>query len=157
MNNSQGPSFDGPAGATEMRLSGSVYKDGKHWIAEVTLLEAMTQGRSRKDALSMIADWIETMVDHAGFSAEVHPGTNGHFEISSNDPPRLIALLLRRQRERSGLSIEEVATRLGVKSPAAYARYERGAARLPSLEKLEELLAAVAPDRALVLTQNEAP
>jgi hypothetical protein len=139
-----------------MRLSGQVYKSGKQWLAEVPLLEALTQGHSRKEALEMIADWLVTMVDHAGFVVEVHPGMNGHFEISANDPRRLVALVLRRQRERGGLTIAEAADRSGLPTPDAYARYERGSA-LPSLQKLDELLAAIAPDRALVLHQNKAP
>jgi predicted RNase H-like HicB family nuclease len=139
-----------------MRLSGHIYKSGKQWIAEVPLLEAMTQGHTRKEAFEMIADWVETMVEHRGFSVAVHSGPNGQFEISSNDPQRLIALLLRRQRERTGLSIAEAAKRFGSRSPSAYARYERGES-LTSLRKLDELLYAIAPDRALVLNQNEVP
>ena len=139
-----------------MRLSGQVYKSDRFWLAEIPLLEALTQGRTRKESLEMIADWVETIVNHPGFEVDVRPGLNGHFEIIANDPRQLIALLLRRQRERAGLTLSEAASRLGVGTTSAYARYERGAS-LPSLQKLDELLRAVAPDRDLVLTQNEAP
>jgi predicted RNase H-like HicB family nuclease len=56
-----------------MRFEGKVFRDGRFWLAEIPLLEAMTQGRTRAEALVMIADWLETMVDHADFRAEVHP------------------------------------------------------------------------------------
>ena len=50
-----------------MRLYGRVYKDGKWWLAEVPLLDAMTQGRSRKEALAMVADLLETLVEPPWF------------------------------------------------------------------------------------------
>ena len=54
-----------------MRLEGSVIREGKFWIAEIPILEAITQGTSHKGALEMIVDWLEVMVDRKGFRAEV--------------------------------------------------------------------------------------
>ena len=59
-------------------------------------------------------------------------------------------MLLRRQRECHGLTLSEVAERLGQSSRNAYARYEQGKA-MPSVEKLEQLLTAIAPKQKLVL------
>jgi transcriptional regulator with XRE-family HTH domain len=70
--------------------------------------------------------------------------------VSSADTQGMISLLLRRQRERSGLSLAEAAERLGAKSRNAYARYERGTS-MPTLEKLTELLQAVSPGQDIVL------
>lgn len=136
-----------------MRFYGKVYKDGKFWLAEVPLLEAMTQGHTRKEAFAMVKDLLETLVNRPGFSVTVHTGKQGDFEVSSNDPRSLISLFLRRQRERSGLSLSEAAERLGAKSRNAYARYERGTS-MPSLEKLVELYQAVAPGKDIVLHRN---
>jgi len=61
-----------------------------------------------------------------------------------------IALLLRRRRQAIGASLSEIASRLGVGSRNAYARYERGDA-VPSVEKLDELLKATEPGGELVL------
>ncbi len=133
-----------------MRFYGKVFKDGNFWLAEVTLLDAMTQGHTRKEAFVMVKDLLETLVNRADFSVTVHPGKHGDFEVSSNDPRGLISLFLRRQRERSGLSLSEAAERLGAKSRNAYARYERGTS-MPSLEKLAELYKAVAPGKDIVL------
>ena len=69
---------------------------------------------------------------------KAHPGKDGDFEVSSSDTRGMISLLLRRQRERSGLSLAEAAERLGAKSRNAYSRYERGTS-VPTLEKLNEL------------------
>jgi predicted RNase H-like HicB family nuclease len=136
-----------------MRLHGKVYKDGKFWLAEVPILNAMTQGHTRTEALSMVKDLLETLVNHPEFAVEVHSGEHGEFEVSCTDMRRLIGLLLRRQRERSGLSLAEAAARLGAKSRNAYARYERGTST-PTVEKLSQLLQAVAPGQDFVLEQS---
>ncbi len=133
-----------------MRFYGKVYKDGKFWLADMPLLDAMTQSHTRKEAFGMAKDLLETLVNRPGFSVTVHPGKHGDFEVSANDPRGLISLFLRRQRERSGLSLSEAAERLGAKSRNAYARYERGTS-MPSLEKLAELYQAVAPGKDIVL------
>jgi DNA-binding XRE family transcriptional regulator len=133
-----------------MRFYGKVYKDGKFWLAELPLLDAMAQGHTRKEAYAMVEDLLESMVSRPGFKVTVHPGKHGDFEVSATDPRNLISLFLRRQRERSGLSLSEAADRLGAKSRNAYARYERGTS-MPSLEKLVELYQAVAPGRDIVL------
>ena len=136
-----------------MRFSGKVYKVGSLWLAEVPIFEAMTQGRSRKEALEMIEDWFITMVDRPGFRVQAILVGNGDLEIAASELEPMIGLLLRRQRQLSGLSLAEVAGRLGAKSRNAYARYERGDS-LPTVTKLDELLHAISPDRDLVLHQS---
>ena len=136
-----------------MRFSGKVYRDGTHWLAEVPIFEAMTQGRTRKEALEMIEDWFSSMVDRAGFSVRALPVGDGHVEIVASDLEPMIGLLLQRQRQQSGLTLAEVAKRLGAKSRNAYARYERGDS-LPTVTKLDELLHAISPDRDLILHQS---
>ena len=138
-----------------MRFQGTVYRDGKHWLAEVPILEAMTQGRTRKEAFAMVEDLLVTLANRPGFSVKVHGDTHGGFEVSTSDMGVMTSLLLRRQRERSGLSLTEVSERLGAKSRNAYARYERGTS-VPTLSKLDELLRAVSPDRDFVLRQSAA-
>lgn len=137
-----------------MRFRGKAYQDGKFWLAEVPILDAMTQGRTYKEALVMVKDLIETLANRPGFTVKVHPGQHGEFEVSSTDTRTLISLLLRRQRERSGLSLAEAAERLGAKSRNAYARYERGTS-VPTVEKLTELLEAVVPGQDFVLQTSD--
>ena len=136
-----------------MRFHGRIYKDGEFWLAEIPILDAMTQGRTRKDALGMVEDLLETLANRQGFSLALHPGKQDDFEVSSSDARTMTSLLLRRQREGSGLSLADVATRLGAKSRNAYARYERGTS-VPTIEKLNELLQAVSPDRDFVLRES---
>jgi predicted RNase H-like HicB family nuclease len=85
-----------------MRFEGKVFRDGRFWLAEMPLLDAMTQARTRKEALAMAADWLETMVNRDTFRAEIHPRGSAEFEISGTDAGAMTALLLRRRREASG-------------------------------------------------------
>ena len=99
-----------------MRFQGKLYKDGKFWLAEVPIFAALTQGRTRKEAVAMIADWFETLIDRPSFSVTVHEGKKGEFEISASDTKAMVRLLLQRQRQLNGLSLAAAAERLGAKS-----------------------------------------
>lgn len=136
-----------------MRFEGTLVRDGRFWLAEIPLLDAMTQGRTRAEALKMIADWLETMVNRPDFRAEVYPRGKSEFEVSGNDVAAMTALLLRRRREASGASLRDVASRLGASSRNAYARYERGEV-VPTVDKLDALLKATAPDADFVIRES---
>ena len=136
-----------------MRFSGKLYQDGNFWLAEIPILDVMTQGYSPEEALEMVADMVETMANVAGFHVDVYLGPDGVFEVGSADPKPIISLLLQRKRELSGLSLSQVAERLGASSRNAYARYEQGRAA-PSIEKLNELLRAVSPDTDIVINET---
>jgi hypothetical protein len=136
-----------------MRLEGRLVRDGRWWLAEIPILDTMTQGRTRQEAFEMVKDLVETMIDRPDCQAHVHPGREGSFEVSASDVPALVALLIRRARARSGRTLHEVARVLGSSSPNAYARYEQGRAS-PTVGKLAELLRAV--DCELVLREKSA-
>lgn len=133
-----------------MRFQGRLYKDGKFWLAEIPIFAALTQGRTRKEALVMIADWFETLIDRPSFSVTIYEGKKGEFEINASDTKAMVCLLLRRQRQVNGLSLTAAAERLGAKSRNAYARYEQGSS-VPTVEKLDKLLQAVSGGRDFVL------
>jgi hypothetical protein len=113
----------------------------------------MTQGRSRAEAFRMIGDLVETMADKKGFNVSVFPGARGSFELGSDDVATLVAVMLRRQREKHRLSLSEAARRLGSRSKTSYARYEQGRS-VPTVEKLFELLRAVAPGEDFVIKET---
>ena len=136
-----------------MRFEGKVLRDGRFWLAEIPLLDAMTQGRTRAEALEMIADWLETMVNRPDFRAEVHPRGKYEFEVAGSDVGAMTALLLRRRREASGASLRDVASRLGASSRNAYARYERGEV-VPTVDKLDALLKATSPGGDFVIRES---
>jgi hypothetical protein len=138
-----------------MRFEGKLVRDGKWWLAEIPILEAITQGTTRKEALLMIADWLETMVNREGFRTTVFPRGRSEFEIAGSDTAAMTALLLRRRREASGQSLSEIASRLGSSSRNAYARYERGEA-VPTVEKLDALLKATSKTGDFVIRESGA-
>ncbi len=71
--------------------------------------------------------------------------------VSANRPALLAAQVLRHQREIHGLTLADVAKKLGASSVNSYAAYEQGR-REPSLSKYRELLAIVAPEMELTVT-----
>jgi predicted RNase H-like HicB family nuclease len=137
-----------------MRLTGRVFKSGRHWAIEVPILDVATQGRTKKDAFEMIADAIESLVNKEGFKIDVFPGRNSYFEVGSPDVAVLTAFLLRRYRIKHGLTLHDVKKRLGAKSHNTYARYEQGKS-VPTVEKFNQLLSAISPDRDYVLTESQ--
>ena len=129
-----------------MRLHGTLMKSGRVWLAEVPDLDAMTQGKNRDDALRMIKSWVRDILGRQDLPILVEPESKGDgFTLTCPEAGPMVALLLRRKREAAGLSLAEVAVRLGAKSRNAYARYEQGQA-VPTLEKLDQLLTAIEPD-----------
>lgn len=136
-----------------MRFSGQVLRAGRYWAIEVPILGVVTQGRTRKEAYEMIADAVESLVNKEGFRVDVFPGDDGYFEIGSADVGALTALLLRRQRVRSGLSQTEVSRRMGSRSANSYARYEQGRS-IPSVERLSVLLSAVTQGGEFVINES---
>ncbi len=77
-----------------------------------------------------------------GFRAYVFAGAANYFEVSASDIGALTAFMLRQRRATAGLTLAEVARRMGAKSRNAYARYEQGLA-IPSVETLGALMSAV--------------
>jgi len=133
-----------------MELEGKLWKSGKFWLVEVPAVEVMTQGHSREDALSMIGDAIEGLVDcyfpneSKNFKVSITEYKRGVIGVSSSNNSLMLAFSLRRQREASKSTVREVSERLGSNSPNSYARYEKGRARV-SLDQYERLLQAVNP------------
>lgn len=141
-----------------MELEGRVWKDEKStwWLAEVSFLDVMTQGKSRKDALRMLDDAIVELLKDAypeqlkKFRLRITQYEDGVIGVGASDDKFLFALGLKRQRENNGATIRQAAKRLKSKSPNSYARYERGYAR-PSIEKYAQLLHAANPNRRPLL------
>lgn len=122
-----------------MFINGYVYKDGKEWLIEVPALDLMTQGHTKKEAYEMLCDAINSLVDRKNLKTKVSPISNGEFVLGANDDVAMVALILKRQRVKSGLTLSDMAKRLDSTSKNAYAQYEQGR-NLPSLTKLQQFL-----------------
>jgi predicted RNase H-like HicB family nuclease len=134
-----------------MEFEGKVWKDGKFWLIEVPALNVLTQGTTKKEAFELVQDnilgFIECYFENdiaKDFTLTVHEHKSGVIGITGSNTKPLLALSLRRQREKSGSTIREASKRLGSKSPNAYAQYEKGTINI-SLDKYESLLTAANP------------
>ncbi len=135
-----------------MELEGKIWKRGKFWLIEVPAVEVMTQGYSREEALNMIKDAIEGLVDCyfpdevKDFQVIIQDYKKGIIGVSTSNNSLMLAFSLKRQRELSKSTVREVSERLGSNSPNSYARYEKGRVRI-SLDQYERLLQAVNPQK----------
>lgn len=136
-----------------MELEGKIWKDGKFWLIEVSCLDIMTQGKTRKEAFKMIKDAIMTCalcnIDEkllVDFDVIVKEYDGNVIGITATDNKILLALSLIRQRVKSGSTIRDASKRLGSDSPNAYGVYEKGKINI-SLDKYERLLYAANPQQ----------
>lgn len=133
-----------------MELEGKIWKSKSHWLVEVSSLNIMTQGETREEALFMIKDAIMEYIKYffesesEGFELSINEYKKSVIGITSNNNRLLLALSLRKQREKSGSTVREASERLGSKSPNSYAQYEKGKTRI-SLDQYEKLLLAANP------------
>lgn len=141
-----------------MELEGKIWKSGKHWLIEVTSLDVLTQGHTQEEALSMIKDAIESLVYSyfegqikKQFEVTVNRYNKNTIGVFSSENRLLLALSLKRQREKSGITIRQASKRLGSDSPNTYGQYELGKTKI-SLERYESLLQAINPQKHSLLT-----
>lgn len=140
-----------------MLIAGKLIKEktGSWWCVEADAIGAFTQGSSRKDAVAMLKDLVEAMLNDASARVTVHDvGMSDDGTVSviieCSDPGALAARVLRYQREVHGLTLEQVSKTLGITSRNAFARYEQNRAT-PTLGKYGKLLAAVAPEMSIMV------
>lgn len=117
-------------------------------------LDLSTQGRTRKEAYQMACSVVEDVVGKAGFKVDLEMKKDDHFTVGSDNAAELVALMLRRQRAKQGLSLMEVAERMGSKSPNAFGAYEQGK-REPTVSTLEKLVRILDPKSSLTLGLNK--
>ncbi len=139
-----------------LMLIGRVFRDGPGWCAFCDAIGAYTQGFTRKEAIANLVELVELKVDRKGFAARVTEVGGESVYVDSVDIAPLAAEVLKYQRGIHGLSLSDVARKLGGASRKAYAAYEQGG-REPTLSKYLELLGAVAPEMGLMVGPTMAP
>ena len=127
-----------------MKLEGRIKKVGGWWAAEVPLLFVFTQGKTKKEALFMVKDSIESLIGKKGKRVKVivESISSNFFSVKANNLTQLMAFALKQQRSYHKKTIREVAQKLGSNSPAAYSRYENGQIKL-NLDKFTQILQAI--------------
>ena len=123
-------------------FNGKTWKNGKLWLIEIPALDIVTQGKSKKNALFMVKDAIEELVNEKAFRIKITLSKDGEFIVWANDVAPLVALMLKRQRLKNGLSLSDMQERLHTKSKNAYAQYEQGRS-VPSVQKFLQFLRAM--------------
>jgi DNA-binding XRE family transcriptional regulator len=135
-----------------IKFEGTLAKAGNFWSVCIPTLEVYTQGKSPKKALSMIQEALELSVNRVGFAVVIDLFNPHQFVVRTQKAEHekyLIALMLKNQRAKFGLSLREVAQRLGL-TQNAYAQYEYARA-IPSLTKVEEFINAMSQNLHVVL------
>lgn len=133
-----------------MYFIGKQWKDGRHWLISVPSLDVMTQAKTKRDAFRMLKNAIKLLVNKKGFHVQIHPQRDDFFIVEGHPAKDWVALMLKRQRVKNNISLDELSRRLGVKSINAYAQYEQGK-NLPSLTKIQEFLSAMNAKMVLAL------
>lgn len=143
-------------------IIGRIFKDPEPgaplWSVEAETIGGATQGRTRKEAIAMLIDLVEGKIEfelkRPGVKVRAtvfdEDRSSCRVLIESDEPALLGALVLRYQRQMRGMTVQQVAEKLGAAHHNAYASYEQGK-REPSIGKFAELLAAVAPEMAVTV------
>jgi hypothetical protein len=119
-------------------------KDGNWYLPEIKEIDAMTQGRTKKEAELMVKDLLETMVLGCldkKVKVKTKKDQSGDLLLILEDR-YAIPLILHRLRSMSNKTIEEISQDCGFKSKNAYAQYEQGR-RMPGIEQFAKLLKAM--------------
>ena len=124
-----------------MEFTAKLTKDGPYFLAEVNELDAMTQGKTKKEAVFMVKDLIQEMLfDQFEKQIKCSVLNKEKDNITLFIPDHYaIPLVLKRLRSTKGKTIKEISDKCGFKSKNAYAQYEKGR-RMPSIEQLGKLL-----------------
>jgi len=138
-----------------MKLRGRVWKDGNYWVIEAPALNLSTQGKSKKDALFMIADAIRELLEKPDYVVRVEPEGKDEFALSVDEPAPLLGLMLNRLRMASGYSVQEFADKLGMKSRNGVYQFESGEHE-PSFSTLRDVLAACGYEYEMRITKRGA-
>jgi hypothetical protein len=131
-------------------FEGHIVKDGSYWLVEIPVLNLHTQGRTKEEAYKMAKSIVVDASGNRRLKLVIEKTGAKTFLVFSEDLTTLIPLLLKKQRQKAGLTVLQASQRLGSESPNTYGVYEQGRAK-PTLEKLYQLLAAVNPEHEIRL------
>ena len=70
-----------------MRFEGRIERDHRFWLVEIAAFDALTQGTTKREALAMAEDLIETMASAKGFKVTVYFTGKETFDIIGQTDP----------------------------------------------------------------------
>jgi DNA-binding phage protein len=125
-----------------MILSGKIWKNGAYWLIECQALDALTQGLTKKEAMDMMVDWVQTAIDKPDYKLQITDTGKGRFQMKFDDPRPILGLMVDRAREAAGLTYAEVAKRVGIKSRSGIKTMASGK-HDPQFSKISNVLSAI--------------
>ncbi|HEY8279369.1 MAG TPA: helix-turn-helix transcriptional regulator [Bdellovibrionota bacterium] len=128
-----------------MRIEGKVWKDGKFWVAALPVLEFSTQALKASEVEMMMVDAVRTAMDDSRLQVKFLKASQDVWVLEFEEAKDFVVFFLKQLRLQQGLSIEEVARRLGFRSRASYFQYEVGR-REPSIGQFESIVKAMSQD-----------
>lgn len=129
-----------------MKIEGKIWKSktDKFWLIEIPLLDLLTQATSKKEIAETVKDALSLLADDQTFVVDVEfVGSNIY--IAAQNFKKLLALILKRQRQKRKLTLHKIASQLDKKSVNQYAQYEQ-AKHVPSFKKFSQLLETINPE-----------
>ena len=136
-----------------MQVTGDIWKDGKFWVVDCQTLNASTQGRTQKEALAMMVDWVKTMVDDSSYDIDIEMVEKRQFVMRVKNALPLVALIISRSRGASKKTLLQLAEDIGLKSPNSIHQYEAGK-HDTGIARLNELLDAMGFDLNISVTRR---
>lgn len=126
------------------------------WLLEIPDLELATQAESLDDVLPMAEDMLQLMFEETDISFIVgwESKSSGRFSIGTENVDALLAFIMKRKRKEAGVSLVELAKRLGFASHNAIAAYEQ-ATRSPTVEKLAEIAEGLGYELVISLKKKD--
>ena len=127
-----------------------IWKDGKHFLAEIKELGLLTQGRTEGEAQGMIIDAVkEYMVSAKDYGHIVPlPRRKRGFEVPL-EPKYSFPVILRNLRTAKGITAKKICLKLGYKSTRSYLSYEELGGRIPSIDKFIKFIQAMGYDNPI--------
>lgn len=141
-----------------MVITGELVEESDGVTALVEQLGATGSGATRDEACESLAEEITdyaSMYGLAGLDVRVTHDGQGTLHVTSNDLPRLLALLVKRMRIWQNMSLADVTQAVGAKSRNGWAQYEQARCE-PSISKLQGMLDVVAPDLVVAVIPRSA-
>lgn len=133
-----------------MKLKGNYYKDGSWWLAEIPSIQYLEQGKTKSELFELVKSGIQLLMEDTPFKCTVEDQGEGEFILSSDNPRVMGCFIIKRLREAQGLSIREVAQKLGHKSHTEFARHESGKTAM-TLETFNKYVQALSDKDIVIL------
>lgn len=95
-----------------MILTGTVVKDGTWWVIQCPVLDAMTQGRTKQEALEMMVDWVQSMLGDAKYPIDIQSVGKNDFNMRMKDFQPILQMVMERARSNAQMTYEDVAKTL---------------------------------------------